>query len=233
LEGVSGVYTQQSLTERLIANVNVQRVSKVEQEPTRVVLADDHFQKRWLKEVVSNDRHTAISAENLAKKWNIGLGTASQTLRVTTQKGVRHAVHPLHKRYRSNHLNMHRRKLNARFYTDHLVSKVKSLEGMNGAWIFTTGKFTQCYPVESKSEAGDALRRFADDIGIPTRLTCDLAGELTGKNTEFMKNIKKMQIDLTYSEKGRSNENHHAEREIGILKQRWQQKMVRKNVPRR
>ena len=70
----------------------------------------------------------AITPENLSKVWRIGLDTAKKTLRVTTQRGVRTAVHPITRRYRVDHLALHRNRLNDEFYTDTLFSRVKSLE---------------------------------------------------------------------------------------------------------
>ncbi len=44
----------------------------------------------------TSERHSCVTFENLSRKWNIGLETAKQTLQVTTQRGIRTAVHPLH-----------------------------------------------------------------------------------------------------------------------------------------
>lgn len=71
------------------------------------------------------------------------------------------------------------------------------------------------------------------DVGIPENLTCDLAGESSGPNTEFMKQIRDLRIRIHWSEKGRSNQNHKAEREIGILKSKWRKRMVDRNIPTR
>ena len=38
---------------------------------------------------------------------------------------------------------------------------------------------------------------------------------------------------MRWSEKGRSNQNAFAEREIGILQQRWQSRMTELNIPKR
>ena len=51
------------------------------------------------------------------------------TLRLTTQKRIIHAVHPLHLRYRVDNMQLNRKRLNAQFYTDHLLAKYKSLKG--------------------------------------------------------------------------------------------------------
>jgi hypothetical protein len=39
-------------------------------------------------------RHTAISAEEISRKFGVGLETAQKTLKATTQYGICHAVHP-------------------------------------------------------------------------------------------------------------------------------------------
>ena len=44
---------------------------------------------------VSSERHSSLSPENLSRKWNIGIGTVKRTLQVTTQNGIRTALHPL------------------------------------------------------------------------------------------------------------------------------------------
>ena len=75
--------------------------------------------------------------------------------------------------------------------------------------------------------------RFADDVGIPDCLRTDLAPELTGKNTEFQAQAKRLGIDVTHSETERSNQNHAAEREIGELKKQFKQKMISKGAPKR
>lgn len=46
-------------------------------------------------------RNSAITAHELAARWGIGLTSIEQTLRVTTQKGIRNAIHPIHCRYRT------------------------------------------------------------------------------------------------------------------------------------
>lgn len=238
LESVSPVYCQQAFTERLVSAVRIRELPRrVEHVQTTTeqqhVLDLEYFQQRWAAEVVSNERHTTVSSENLARKWGIGLQTAQQTLRVTTQRGIRTAIHPLHRRYRVDHMNLHRKRLNSHFYVDHLSAKVKSLDGNSGAYLYTNGKFTSVIPCSSRTEAGDTLRRFTEDVGIPNKLTADLASEMSGKHTEFVKRAKDMHIEMSYAEKGRSNQNYAAEMEIGKVKERWKQTMVRKNVPTR
>ena len=47
--------------------------------------------------VSAKDRHSQVSAESLARKFCCcGLETAQRTLKTTTQRGIRQAIHPLH-----------------------------------------------------------------------------------------------------------------------------------------
>jgi hypothetical protein len=48
---------------------------------------------------VSKQRHSAVTPEELSERWNIGLEQARQTIKVTTQRGVRSAILPLSRRY--------------------------------------------------------------------------------------------------------------------------------------
>jgi hypothetical protein len=54
---------------------------------------------RKIAAIGSKTRHSQVTAEGLAKKWRVGIDTARQMLKVTTQLGVRTAVHPLTQRY--------------------------------------------------------------------------------------------------------------------------------------
>jgi hypothetical protein len=46
------------------------------------------------KTFISKERHPAVTSKNLSERWNIGLNQAKQTLRVTTQRGVRSPILP-------------------------------------------------------------------------------------------------------------------------------------------
>jgi hypothetical protein len=129
----------------------------------------------------SKNRHSQVIAETVARKFRCGIETAQRTLKTTTQRGIRQTIHPLHRRYRVDHLNLHRRRLDDTFYMDTLFSKVKSLNGHTCAQLITNGTFTRIYPMESKASRNIAqvLTEFADDVGIPGTLICDMASEQT------------------------------------------------------
>jgi hypothetical protein len=186
--------------------------------------------------VGSKDRHSQVNAETVARKFRCGIETAQRTLKTTTQRGVRHSIHPLHRRYRVDHLNLHRRRLDDTFYMDTLFSKVKSLNGHTCAQLITNGSYTRVYPMESKasSNIAQALTEFIDDVGIPGTLMCDLATEQTGKHTDVMKLVRRFQIRLLSAEKGRgTTQNHKAETEIREVKTKWKIRMRENRVPAR
>jgi hypothetical protein len=68
----------------------------------------DEAMEKCKASVLTSDMHSKVGPEELSRKWNIGLETAKATLDVTTQHGVRTAVHPMSRRLRVDHLHLHR-----------------------------------------------------------------------------------------------------------------------------
>ena len=60
-----------------------------------------------MRKVTANSRHSSVTPERLMQLHGIGIDKAKQMLTVTTQKGIGTATHPIHKRYRLDHLNLH------------------------------------------------------------------------------------------------------------------------------
>jgi hypothetical protein len=88
LASISEVYDDKCFIKRLVASVNVSTHVWIEE------LVETNNQK--ISFIGAKNRHIHVSAEEVAKKLRCGLDTAKQTLKVTTQRGVRHALHPLH-----------------------------------------------------------------------------------------------------------------------------------------
>jgi hypothetical protein len=84
LASISKAFCPSLFAKRLIESVNV--VSRQEFETQ---------EERYVKEVKSNERHSKITPERVSRVFGIGLNAANVTLTVTTQRGVRHAFHPL------------------------------------------------------------------------------------------------------------------------------------------
>jgi hypothetical protein len=65
-----------------------------------------------------------LTAERLAKNWCIPLDSAKQTLKVTTQRGIRTIANPsLSRRFRTNDRQLRYRRLRCNMYTDTLDAK--------------------------------------------------------------------------------------------------------------
>ena len=205
------------LVERLIAEVRIDGHS--EDVPSR-------------RTFVSNERHARVSPAELSECWGIGLTQATNTIQVTTQKGMRSAILPLSRRYRADRV-FERPLLRGQFSTDTMDGRVKSLDGNRYAQVFATKDlFAAAYPMQSKSMAGEGLRQFVHEYGRPEHLTFDGSGEQTGKKTEFMKNIRKYSIDYKITEPDRPNHNF-AEGVIREIRKKWFRIMIKRRVPRR
>jgi len=161
-----------------------------------------------------------IDASTLSRQWGIGLDTAKNALRATTQLGIRHAIHPITRRYRTDYMALRHRRLHATFYSDTLFSKFRSITGAKCAQIITDGLYTHIYPMPSKSSAGDALHHFITDIGIPDIVIIDNAPEMTGTNSEFCKICHQYKIQHCQTEPYTPRQNR-AELSIREIKKKW------------
>jgi hypothetical protein len=223
LASVSSTLTMETMLPRILSSIRV--ATYLPQNPQE----DDD---RKISAVGSKTRHSDVTPEELSRKWRVGIDTARQTLKVTTQLGVRTAVHPLTRRYRTDHFTLRYKRLNETFYSDTMFATTKSLKGNRCAQIFSTKDFIRVHPMDSKSECAQALQVFAEDIGIPADLVTDGAAELTAPQSNFRKLCRDLRIRTRESEPYTQKQNE-AETSIRELKKRWKHKMVTKGVHRR
>ena len=155
---ISSAYGEKEFCNRLISAMNI--VTRYQED------IDQREDERKVSGVITSERHLRVTPAEVARKWNIGLQTAKDTLRVTTQKGIRTVIHPMTRRVRMDHLHLHRHRLKGTWYTDMLLSKVKSKLGNTCANVYTQGKFTRVIPMMSRKDAGKSLIEFTDDVGI-------------------------------------------------------------------
>ncbi len=99
------------------------------------------------------------------------------------------ALHPLHRRYRVDHLHQSQRRLSGDWFTDTLFSKVISIQSNLCVQVFTNGNFTTVHPLESKAKVAQALTEFTDNVGNPDSLLSNGVPEKVGPRTDFMKEI--------------------------------------------
>ena len=180
----------------------------------------------------SSERHSDVSPKSLSERWGIGFRQAKKTLKHTTQRIVRSAIMPLSRRYRADRIYQKKR-LDGKWFTDTMDSHVKSLDGNRYAQVFSNKRhFQAIYPMSSKGQAGEALRLFCLEFGIPAELTFDGSKEQTCKGTEFMKQVRKNDIKFHIIEPERHNQNP-CEGVIRELRKKWFRTMINNNVPRR
>ena len=70
----------------------------------------------------------------------------------TTQKVIQTTVHPVIKRYRVDHLDLHTSRLAGTCYVEWILNGTKSLDQNAGAFVFSNGNSTEVYPRESKQQ---------------------------------------------------------------------------------
>ena len=216
---ISSIYCLHEMTKTLISQRNIEAVDVQERKTFK-----------------SNERHTSITSDQLSERWNIGMKQAQQTLRVTTQRGVRTAILPLSRRYRTDRMFNQKKLRNQKFYTDTLFGRCKSISSNTCAQIFANNSyFVKAYPMDQKSMAGQALRQFVRDYRVPEQLTSDGASEQTGPKTEFMqisRLVRKYGIEHHVSKPHRPQQNR-AEAVIREVKRRWFRQMTKRRVPKR
>jgi hypothetical protein len=241
LSSISDVFSDIQLTSRMVYAVQIHTIKRESLTNSLLEKRTSHHENRIsdttnnISYLIAKNRHSHVTAEEVAKRFRCGLETARRTLKSTTQNGIRHAIHPLTRRYRVDHLSLNRRRLNNTFYTDTLLSRVKSLNGFTCAQVYTNGRYTRVFPMTSKSSENIAqtLRDFVDDVGVPNTLICNLATEQVGPHTPMMKEVRHLRIRMHNAEKGHSSQNHKAETEICELKTRWKTCMTERQVPKR
>jgi hypothetical protein len=122
---------------------------------------------RMQASVSSSLKQSKLTPAELSKRWGIGLGTASATIRCSTQRGRRSVVNSS-RRFQTKSHHFRYRTLPGKFYSDTLIGKVKSIRQFKCAQVTTNGLgYTRFLPIESKSEAQNGLIDFIHNAGIP------------------------------------------------------------------
>ena len=86
--------------------------------------------------------------------------------------------------------------------------------------------------MESKALAGDALKEFITDYGVPDKIIMDGAGEQTGKRSTFMEQVRKHHIDYHVTEPERYNQSR-VEGVIREIRKKWFRVMTKKYILKR
>jgi hypothetical protein len=148
---------------------------------------------REIAGVATGKAKYSLTPEELTRKWGCSLAMAKQTLKVTTQRGIRNVLAPGERRvhYKTNHLNFPN--LNTAFYIDTAKAKFKSARQFLYAQIWTNEYgYDRFHPLKLKCDTHQSLTTFANEDGVPKQVVTDGAKELT--MSEWDKTCKKLHI---------------------------------------
>jgi hypothetical protein len=177
---------------RLIAGITTINESTADLEDS-TKLYDHVKQTIRISAAHSNSRKFPEALRNkISRIFGVGLETADRTLQSTTQLAIRHAIHPIQRRFRTEVAQLRYPRLggpHGKFHTDTFFSTTPSLSRCTMGQMFTNDvHFTKFYPMQRKSDAPDTLVQFMQDIGIPSDLHSDDAKELTqGRMGELLR----------------------------------------------
>ena len=170
-----------------------------------------------------------IPEQELARRWSIGLKDAENTIKVTSQKFIRSALHPIERRFKTKNVALKYNHLKCRFSSDTFFSNTKSILQNTCAQLFITdfgyAKFT---PMRLKSEAPQALKELIQDVGIPSEIHTDGAKELTQGSWKQI--CQESGIRVTQTEKNSPWQNR-TEVEIRELKKHVRRFMTKTQTP--
>ena len=133
----------------------------------------------------SRKMKSKISPDILAKRWKLSLQNARNTLLSTTQNSLRKVGdRDAGKRFT---IRAHQRQyhqlggLYSHFGSDTFIFNVKSLRGNNIVQVFCNKSgYIKSYPLEKRSLAPQSLDRLFREVGVPSDIITDGAGELVG-----------------------------------------------------
>ena len=126
LGSVTDLLVVDTLLGRLVSEINIK-----EAEPrliSNVKVKEKMEHKRGtVNKVVANSSHSMVTLQYLSQTLNIGLDKLKQMLRVTIQRGIYTAVHPIRKRYIIDHLDPRRKYISGRWYVDWMPAATKAI----------------------------------------------------------------------------------------------------------
>ena len=231
------IYSIRQLSHRMLSGVRVLEAPTVEQvriSDKKQTIAKNSEETSVFTPTTfqSSQRHLTVDSSSPSDRWGFGVAQAALNLKATTQKYVRSALLPLARRYRVDRM-FGQKMFNAHVYTDTIDARVASIHGNRYVQVFAIKEyFFDVYPNKKKSHCGDGLSEFIMDYGVPLEMTFDGYKEQTMQGTDFMKKIRKYDIDYHVSEPDRPNRNP-ADGVIRELRRKWFRMMVKKRVPRR
>lgn len=181
---------------------------------------------------MTSKQNDSITAEILARKWNITIDNARLTLKSTTRDAVTLHEGNLTRRFKTKIHHTRYKQLggyHGMFASDTFRSNITSVRGKNYIQLFCNrANFTKAYSMKSKSHAHHALDRFIHEVGVMNELLTDGAKELT--LGQWGKTCRKHKIHMQSTEPHSPWQNP-AELSGGIIKRAVKTIMRKTNTP--
>jgi hypothetical protein len=133
------------------------------------------LQRMAISGVATSNKRRGITAERLAKNWNILIERARKTIEATTQCMIRApAGTKLVRRFRTNDRMLRYRRLNMHMFTDTMESKITLKRQNKYAQVFVVPPaWVEAFPMRRKSEAHEALPLLLHKYGAPIKMIMD------------------------------------------------------------
>ncbi|MEM7463144.1 MAG: hypothetical protein AAF362_10750 [Pseudomonadota bacterium] len=193
---------------------------------------DDFDLEEFMASATSSSNPRGVDAEHLSKVWRISHKQAEQTLNTTTQHSIRTQDPTLSRNYGTNDRMLRYKRIDDYFFMDTFFATKKggkSSRGNTCCQLFVTDKgFVYVVPMKRKSEALQAVKQFAKEIGAPDSFVCDMSGEQTSQ--ELRKFLSDIGTTLRALEEGTPWCNK-AELYIGLLKEATRKDMREADSP--
>ena len=113
-----------------------------------------------------SEKQSTLDSEKLAKSWRIGLKSAKETIKVTTQRGIRRPSGSLHRRFRMQPWRPKPR-IKGKFYSDTMQFAMNNAERSERCAQVTTNSrgFSDFFPIQTKYQCSDGLVHFINCYG--------------------------------------------------------------------
>ena len=173
---------------------------------------DDHSMPEWYATLenqifvksITTTTKGELTPSYLSRLWNISLESAKRTLQSTKQSSMHILKNGLTRRRMANKSRLDFIRLSgylSDFASDTFFSNVTSLRGNKCVQLFVNrGNYVMPYPMETKSQAHEALHKFLLEVGLPNSLLTDGALEL--RKTQWGKLCRKQKISQKVTEPG-------------------------------
>ena len=176
-------------------------------------------------------KQKGFTTEHLSKVFHIDKETADRTLNCTTQLKKCETEGNLLRHFSTNDRMLRYKRINTHFFTNTFKAKkgYESKRGYSYVQLFVSDKgFIFVVFMKKRSKFPLALKTFAKEVGVPTSLIMDPAGEQTSNAVK--KFAKECSMTLKVLEESTQWANL-AERYIGLLKAGVKNDMHHSNCP--